>query len=82
VTVVTAAGETVAVLDLRNGPIRGSLDIPNRESSGEFIVCYVPRGYARPECGGESIPRIITLASPTGRHTARVRINLGQAERL
>jgi prepilin-type N-terminal cleavage/methylation domain-containing protein len=81
VTVVSVTNDTIAVLDLRDGPIRADLSIPAWSGSGAFLVCYVPRGYARPDCGGESIPRTVRFVSPSGKHTTQARIQLTQVER-
>jgi prepilin-type N-terminal cleavage/methylation domain-containing protein len=81
VTVVTVTNDTIAVLDLRNGPIQADLSIPGRTATGAFLVCYVPRGYARPDCGGESIPKTVRFVSVSGKHTAEARILLTQVER-
>lgn len=83
VTVVAADGDTLAILDLRNGPIRASLSIRDRSATaGEFLACYVPRGYARPDCGNESVRQTVDFVGPGGKHTAAARLTISQAERL
>jgi prepilin-type N-terminal cleavage/methylation domain-containing protein len=82
VTIVTAAGDTVATLDLANGPIQAGLEIPSHTGTGPFLVCYVPRGYARSPCGNDALPKTFRFVSPSQKDTARARIYLTQANRL
>lgn len=85
VVVVNAAGDTVAKLDLEHGPVRATLvgtsAANGTPSNAEFVVCYVPRGYARPACGDYALPRTVVFASLGGRDTARAVVNVGQVER-
>jgi prepilin-type N-terminal cleavage/methylation domain-containing protein len=91
VVVIGAESDTLATLDLRNGPIRANLtgtafDGPNVSSGSvstpQFRVCYVPRGYALPACGtGNDLPRLVHFASLSGGHTGWARVTVGQAER-
>jgi prepilin-type N-terminal cleavage/methylation domain-containing protein len=82
VVVVTAASDTVGVLDLRTGAIRsnlsGSRPTGGAFSTAGFRVCYVPRGYARPTCGGAVLPREVTFISPGGGHTATAVVSISQ----
>jgi prepilin-type N-terminal cleavage/methylation domain-containing protein len=83
--VIVSAGDTVGRLDLASGPVRatlvGTAAGTATPSTAEFVVCYVPRGYARPSCGDDKLPRTITFASPSARDTARAVITVGQVER-
>jgi prepilin-type N-terminal cleavage/methylation domain-containing protein len=82
VTIVNSAGDIVFTLDLANGPIQARLEIPGWTANRPFLVCYVPRGYARALCGNDAVPQTFRFVSPSGRDTASARIYLTQAGRI
>jgi prepilin-type N-terminal cleavage/methylation domain-containing protein len=84
VVIVTAAHDTVAVLDLRGGSVQADLLGSKRDgaiSAANFEVCYVPRGYALPVCGNHPVHRTVVFVSKAGRDTAAVSLSVGQVER-
>jgi prepilin-type N-terminal cleavage/methylation domain-containing protein len=61
--------------DLLVGPVRGRI-----VGTREVVVCYTPRGFARPGCPPAD-DSIVGFASPAGRDTAWARITMGRMER-